>query len=305
MTRTIEVIRRGRRGPPGTGFVSVETVTGDRTLTDSDTGKVFRVTANATLTIPATVSEAWSIIVDPVGGDATLSTTATINGGSSLVLAGGNAAQVYSAGSAHYAKFFSASQITALGADDVAFTPITGNAGTTVAGAIGILTGLWSAVTAYGKSLIAAADAAAARTVLGLGGLATLDILDEDDMASDSAVRPPSQQSVKAFAESLRDPVQTVAYGVLNGTGTPAFTFQTGFSASVTDNGAGDYSVTFDAAEPDANYGVTITADAGGAAHSVGYDTIATTGFDIIALDSAGSGVDLASITIKVERVRA
>lgn len=45
--------------------------------------------------------------------------------------------------------------------------------------------------------------ASGARTNLGLGGLATLDILDEDDMATDSATRPPSQQSVKAYVDNL------------------------------------------------------------------------------------------------------
>lgn len=54
-------------------------------------------------------------------------------------------------------------------------------------------------LTAAGLALLDDADAAAQRTTLGLGGLATLDILDEDDMASDSATRPPSQQSVKAY----------------------------------------------------------------------------------------------------------
>lgn len=36
-------------------------------------------------------------------------------------------------------------------------------------------------------------------TMLGLGGLATKSIIDEDNMASDLADRPPSQQSVKAY----------------------------------------------------------------------------------------------------------
>lgn len=41
------------------------------------------------------------------------------------------------------------------------------------------------------------------RNNIGLGGLATLDILDEDDMATDSATRPASQQSVKAYVDGL------------------------------------------------------------------------------------------------------
>jgi hypothetical protein len=46
-------------------------------------------------------------------------------------------------------------------------------------------------------------NAATLRTNIGLGGLATLDILDEDDMATDSATRPPSQQSTKAYVDGL------------------------------------------------------------------------------------------------------
>jgi len=44
----------------------------------------------------------------------------------------------------------------------------------------------------------------AVRTEIGLGGLATEDILDEDDFASDSATRPPSQQSTKEYI-AIRD----------------------------------------------------------------------------------------------------
>ena len=54
-------------------------------------------------------------------------------------------------------------------------------------------------VTATGTSLIRAADAAAARSAISLGGLATLDILDEDDFATNSATRPPSQQSTAVY----------------------------------------------------------------------------------------------------------
>jgi len=54
-----------------------------------------------------------------------------------------------------------------------------------------------------GIALFKDTTAAAARTELGLGGLATLDILDEDDMATDSATRPPSQQSVAAYVNPL------------------------------------------------------------------------------------------------------
>lgn len=89
--------------------------------------------------------------------------------------------------------------LSASGAGDISFTPSATIPATNVQAALDILGTLWSAVTTYGKSLIAAADDSAARTVLGLGGLATLEILDEDDFATDSATRPPSQQSVGAY----------------------------------------------------------------------------------------------------------
>lgn len=45
-------------------------------------------------------------------------------------------------------------------------------------------------------------DPSAVRTNLGLGTLATLDLIDEDDMVSDSATDVPSQQSVKAYVDN-------------------------------------------------------------------------------------------------------
>lgn len=64
-------------------------------------------------------------------------------------------------------------------------------------------------LTSAGRALLDDANAAAQRTTLGLGGLATLDILDEDDMASDSATRPPSQQSTKAYVDAQVGAVST------------------------------------------------------------------------------------------------
>lgn len=46
------------------------------------------------------------------------------------------------------------------------------------------------------------ANATTARTNLGLGTAATVDIIDEDSMVTDSATRPPSQQSVKAYVDT-------------------------------------------------------------------------------------------------------
>lgn len=89
--------------------------------------------------------------------------------------------------------------LSASGAGDISLTPGSTVAASTVQGGFDILDALWDAVSTFGKSLIDDADASAARATLGLGGLATLDILDEDDFASDSATRPPSQQSVSQY----------------------------------------------------------------------------------------------------------
>lgn len=307
--RVIEVIRRGRRGADGlSNLIGVETITSDRTLTNDDSGKAFRVTATATITIPASVTDGWSVIIDADGATATLSTAATINGGASLSVTDGNAVQVYSTGTAHYARFWVQNALTSLAASGVGFSPITGNSATNVQGAIQNLTTLWNAVTAYGKSLIAAADAAAARTVLGLGSSAVAPLLDEDDMASDSAAGVPSQQSVKAYVGnqiSNSVPFTLVATGLLNGTGTPAWVTRTGFSATVTDNAAGDYTVSFDSAQANTNYIVILTVE--GPAGVSGryyahYDSKTTGGFDININNATGTGTDVDGISVLVLR---
>lgn len=65
-----------------------------------------------------------------------------------------------------------------VGAGTITFEPQEGNTATNVQAAINNLTALWVAVTTYGKSLIAAADAAAAQETLGLGDNALLDFAD-------------------------------------------------------------------------------------------------------------------------------
>ena len=94
------------------------------------------------------------------------------------------------------------SPANSVGASNVLFTPIAGNAATNVQAAIQNLTTLWNNVTTFARSLLNDSTAAEMRTTLELGNLATVDILDEDDMATDSATRPPSQQSTKAYVDA-------------------------------------------------------------------------------------------------------
>lgn len=203
MTRVIEVIRRGRKGADGqSNLIGVTETAVDMTLANSDSGRAFRCTANLTLTIPASLTAGWSCFVDADGGDVTLSTSATINGASSLVVTDGNSAKLYSDGTAHYARFFIANALTSLAATGVGFSPITGNNATNVQTAIQNLTTLWNAVTTFSRTLLGKATAADWRTTLGLGNIATTNLIDEDDMASDTDGQAPTQQSVKAYVDT-------------------------------------------------------------------------------------------------------
>lgn len=146
------------------------------------------------------------------------------------------------------------SPANSVGASNVLFTPIAGNAATNVQGAIQNLTTLWNNVTTFARSLLNDSTAAEMRTTLELGNLATVDILDEDDMATNSADRPPSQQSTKAYVDAEVGSV-FAAKCTFNGTGTPAVISGHGVS-SITDNGTGDYTLNFSPALPNANYQV-------------------------------------------------
>lgn len=56
-----------------------------------------------------------------------------------------------------------------------------------------------AAFTAAGRALVGAVNATAQRTALGLGNIATTDILDEDSFGTNSATRAPSQKSAKTY----------------------------------------------------------------------------------------------------------
>lgn len=86
-----------------------------------------------------------------------------------------------------------------VGASVITFEPVEGNPATTVQTAIENLTALWVAVTTYGRTLIAAADAAAARVALGLGTAATRAA--EDTLTDGSAL--PDGAAVKTYVDDL------------------------------------------------------------------------------------------------------
>lgn len=91
------------------------------------------------------------------------------------------------------------------GASIVNFSPIAGNTATNVQDAIenntNTLVG-FGTQGAAGKAVFISETTTAARTALELGGAALVDVVDEDDMATNSATRPPSQQSVAAYVQA-------------------------------------------------------------------------------------------------------
>ena len=64
---------------------------------------------------------------------------------------------------------------------------------------------------ATGISVFKGASESAIRTTLGLGSVSTLDVVDEDNMASDSDILVPTQQSVKAYVDSVAGAVSDIS----------------------------------------------------------------------------------------------
>ena len=128
-------------------------------------------------------------------------------------------------------------------------------------------------------------------------------LYDEDDMASDATDGAPTQQSVKAHVAAA-SPI--VASGEFDGTGTPAWTHRdAGFSATITDNGTGDYNVAFATAEPDANYIVLLSYGGTGIADGRAFvyaRSKTTAGFRIEVRNVNSVNIDIPYIVVTVIR---
>lgn len=90
-------------------------------------------------------------------------------------------------------------------------------------------------------------------------------------------VTPASQASMEAAIDNTKTvtplsvnwhPGVAKAWGVFNGTGTPAFTASYNFDASITDNGTADYTLSLTTDMSSANYGVVLTPIANGSANT-------------------------------------
>lgn len=134
------------------------------------------------------------------------------------------------------------------GAASITFSPVEGNAAEDVQTAIANNTGILAAITTYGRSLVAAATAAAARATLGLGTAAT----------SASSAFATSTQGTKADAALPAASYQIVAIASFTSITTTAFIANSGFSA-ITDNGTGDTTLTLSTEQDDTDYIVMLT----------------------------------------------
>lgn len=158
---------------------------GTYTAVKTDHAQLWRVTGNATinLTAAATLTAGWCLWVMADGGTATIDPSASeqVNGTATLAITTGNSALILCTGSEFRAVMFNkAFDAGTLG------NASTKNVGTTA-----------GTVAAGDDSRIDGAVQAAATDASGFGF-----VVDEDDMSSNSATKVPTQQSVKAYADS-------------------------------------------------------------------------------------------------------
>ena len=79
----------------------------------------------------------------------------------------------------------------------------------------------------------AGADVTDATNVAAAGALMDSDLLDEDNMATDSATRPASQQSIKAYVDAAVATLKAAVYGVVNHGATAGTARPTGYAGII------------------------------------------------------------------------
>jgi len=124
------------------------------------------------------------------------------------------------------------------------------------------------------------------------------DVLDEDDMSSDSDTSLATQQSIKAYVDGLPGiKAHCVWNGILTGTNAP---ISGSGVTSVTRNSAGNYTINLSVTAPSANFTTLVSSTAfSGASQnfSTGAYSASTTTVEVTRESSAGVGNDGSSST--------
>ena len=117
-----------------------------------------------------------------------------------------------------------------------------------------------------------------------------------DTTVTTSTTKVPHSSAVKTYVDGLTGGVKVIGFGVFDGTGTPAYTFQSGMNATITDGGTGIYTLAFDSAEADTNYGVITQVCDGNNFANYGeseVQSLTTSGFVVNVINDSGNGLQL------------
>jgi len=163
-------------------------------------------------------------------------------------------------------------------------------------------------LTAAGRALLDDASATAQRTTLGLGDIATTDLIDEDSFATNSATRAPSQQSVKAYTAAQIAASSPVIARITLNQATDTIIQSSGV-ASIANEATGRTRITFSDTQPDNKYQVICTTTGSGGdvtalwSNTANFGAAAnktTTYFDIYSTTGGGSATNSEYVCVLV-----